>query len=238
MNMAPIPIEPPPCAYRFPSAKSGQGPHGVVCLGGDFSPGTILDAYRHGLFPWPISEDTVPWCSPDPRCVYSLTEPDRISRSLRRGIRAGGFRISVNEAFAGVMHACADRERDTWILPGYVRGMRELRALGWAHSLEVWDAASGELIGGIYGLAVGTMFAGESMFHSRTDASKIAFFALMKLLRANGFQLVDVQVESDHLLSLGCVTMPRATFLRRLEALLRTRASFPKDVPSDLFAGV
>ena len=235
MDLPPIPIEPPPCPYRFPDAHSGQGPHGVVCLGGDFSPGTILEAYRRGLFPWPVDEDTVPWCSPDPRAVYMLSEADHLSRSLRRTVRSGAFRLTVDKAFEAVVRACGDREQGTWILPEYVRGFRELRSLGWCHSLEVWEVATGELVGGIYGIAVGAMFAGESMFHRRTDASKVAFFGLMKLLRRSGYRLVDVQVESEHLLSLGCTTMPRAEFLPRLESAVRTRTPFPRTVPDDLF---
>ncbi len=235
VDLPPIPIEPPPCPYRFPDAHSGQGPHGVVCLGGDFSPGTILEAYRRGLFPWPVDEDTVPWCSPDPRAVYKLSEADHLSRSLRRTVRSGAFRLTVDKAFEAVVRACGDRAQGTWILPEYVRGFRELRSLGWCHSLEVWEVATGELVGGIYGIAVGAMFAGESMFHRRTDASKVAFFGLMKLLRRSGFRLVDVQVESEHLLSLGCATMPRAEFLPRLESAVRTRTPFPRAVPDDLF---
>lgn len=236
MNVPPLPIEPPPGPYRFPDARGGQGPHGVVCLGGDFSPGTLLEAYRRGLFPWPASPDTVPWCSPDPRAVYLLERDDHLSRSLRRRVRSGAFRVTVDTAFDVVVRACSDRERGTWILPAYVRGFRELHALGWCHSLEVWETASGELAGGIYGLAVGAMFAGESMFHRRTDASKVAFFALMKLLRRAGFRLVDVQVESEHLASLGCTTIPRDAFLARLAEATRRRIAFPREVPEDLFA--
>jgi leucyl/phenylalanyl-tRNA--protein transferase len=236
MDVPPLPIEPPPCPYRFPDARGGQGPHGVVCLGGDFSPGTLLEAYRRGLFPWPASPETVPWCSPDPRAVYLLEHDDHLSRSLRRRVRSGAFRISVDAAFDEVVRACGERDQGTWILPAYVRGFRELHALGWCHSLEVWDAATGALAGGIYGLAVGAMFAGESMFHRQTDASKVAFFALMKLLRRSGFRLVDVQVESEHLVSLGCTTIPREEFLERLEGATRRRIPFPRAVPEDLFA--
>jgi len=235
MDLPPIPLEPPPCPYRFPNARTGQGPHGVVCLGGDFSPGTILEAYRRGLFPWPVDEDTVPWCSPDPRAVYNLELPDHLSRSFKRTVRSGAYRLTVDAAFEAVVRGCSDRDQGTWILPAYVRGFRELRALGWCHSVEVWETASGELVGGIYGIAVGAMFAGESMFHRRTDASKMAFFGLMKMLRRSGFRVVDVQVESEHLLSLGCTTMSRAEFLPRLESAVRVRVPFPREVPADLF---
>ena len=235
MDVPPLPIEPPPCPYRFPDPRSGQGPHGVVCLGGDFSPGTLLEAYRRGLFPWPASPDTVPWCSPDPRAVYRLDAADHLSRSLRRRVRSGEFRVTVDKAFDEVLRGCAKREQGTWILPAYVRGFRELHALGWCHSLEGWDTATGELVGGIYGLAIGSVFAGESMFHRKTDASKVAFFALMRHLRRAGFRLVDVQVESEHLLSLGCTTIPREEFLTELERGQRRRIPFPRQVDADLF---
>jgi leucyl/phenylalanyl-tRNA--protein transferase len=236
MDVPPLPIEPPPCPYRFPDARSGQGPHGVVCLGGDFSPGTLLEAYRRGLFPWPASPDTVPWCSPDPRAVYLLNQEDHLSRSLRRRVRAGDFLVTIDRAFDDVVRGCSKRDQGTWILPSYVHGFRELHALGWCHSVEVWDRADGALVGGIYGIAIGGVFAGESMFHTRTDASKIAFFALMKLLRRAGFRLVDVQVESEHLMSLGCVTIPRERFLGELASCAHARIPFPREVPADLFA--
>ncbi len=235
MDVPPLPIEPPPCPYRFPDARTGQGPHGVVCLGGDFSASTILEAYRRGLFPWPASPHTVPWCSPDPRAVYELARPDHHPRSLKRRLRGGAFCVTIDRAFDEVLAACGQREHGTWILPEYVRGFRELHALGWCHSVEVWDESSGTLAGGIYGIAIGSMFAGESMFHRKTDASKVAFFALASLLRGAGFLLMDVQVESPHLSSLGCTTMPREQFLARLEAATRRRIPFPRHVPGDLF---
>jgi leucyl/phenylalanyl-tRNA--protein transferase len=168
--------------------------------------------------------------------VYRLDQADHVSRSLRRRLRSEGFRITVDTAFDEVLRGCSKRDQGTWILPAYVCGFRELHALGWCHSLEVWGTATGELVGGIYGLAIGSVFAGESMFHRKTDASKIAFLALMKHLRRAGFRMVDVQVESEHLTSLGCVTIPREEFLGELERGLRRRVVFPRHVDADLFA--
>ena len=215
---AKTPIEPPPSRFLFPDARRGVGPHGVVCVGGDFAPGTLLSAYRRGIFPWPVSGELVPWCSPDPRAVLPLDAPPHWSRSLRRAARVRPFHVTVDLAFREVMEACGDREEGTWITPALADGYRELHRLGWAHSVEVWNRETGTLVGGIYGLAVGSLFAGESMFHRETDASKIAFVTLAERLFAAGFRFLDAQQMTSHLASLGCVDVPRTEFLRWVKA--------------------
>ncbi len=197
----------------------------MLAVGNDFSPGTILAAYRAGIFPWPHSDGVVPWCSPDPRAYFPLDEEPRWSRSLRRTLRLHSFRLTQDTAFREVMQACGDaRPEGTWIIPEMVDGYDALHRLGWAHSVEVWEGE--DLVGGIYGLAIGGLFAGESMFHARTDASKIAFASLVLHLRARGYLLFDVQVLNDHLESLGCVEVPRRDYLDRLAAALAAKVTF------------
>jgi len=221
-----VPVEPPKSRVRFPDASRAPA-HGVVAVGCDFTPGTLLLAYRNGIFPWPHGEDEdehgaplVLWFSPDPRCVFPLEPEPHWSRSLRRTLRHHRWTLTVDRDFFGVMRMCGEtRANATWIIPELVAGYRELFDLGWAHSLEVWE--EGELVGGIYGVAIGGLFAGESMFHTRTDASKVAFATLVHALRRAGYALFDVQVQNPHLTSLGCVEIPRREYLARLPAALR-----------------
>jgi leucyl/phenylalanyl-tRNA--protein transferase len=211
------PIEPPSTGIVFPDPRLAPDDEHVVAIGSDFRPGTLLEAYRHGIFPWPHSSRYVPWCSMNPRAIFPLDREPHWSRSLRRTLRISTFRRSIDEAFADVVVACGDeRPHARWIVAPYVEGYRKLHALGWTHSVEVWDAH--QLVGGIYGIAIGGLFAGESMFHRRTDASKIAFATLVTSLRASGFELFDVQVMNPHLESLGCVEIDRDEYLDRVEA--------------------
>lgn len=220
------PIEPPPSRVRFPDPRRARGRE-VLAVGSDFSPGTLLTAYRAGIFPWPHSDGLVPWCSPDPRAIFPLEDEPHWSRSLRRTLRKHPFEVTLDRAYRDVMNACGDtRPEGTWILPEMIDAYEELHRLGWAHSLEVWD--EGELVGGIYGLAIGGLFAGESMFHTKTDASKIAFASLVHHLRARRFVLFDVQVMTDHLESLGCVEIARAEYLERVAPAVRAEVSFDK----------
>jgi leucyl/phenylalanyl-tRNA--protein transferase len=218
---------------RFPD-PAGAPEHGVVAVGCDFAPGTLLSAYRSGIFPWPHGSDEdargaplVLWFSPEPRCIFSLEREPHWSRSLRRTLRHHPYDVTVDEDFASVIRLCGETRADaTWIIPELVRGYRTLHELGWAHSVEVWERGAGgtrNLVGGIYGVAIGGLFAGESMFHLRTDASKIAFATLVARLRATGYELFDVQVKNDHLTSLGCIEIPRAEFLGRLARALARR---------------
>jgi len=227
------PVEPPRSVVRFPDPRRGSRENaGAVAVGCDFSPGTLLAAYRRGIFPWPegsVSDDDgeplVVWCSPDPRCIYPLGETVHRPRRFDRTLRRHPFTVTVDEDFAGVVRMCGQTRRgDTWIIPEVEHGYGELHRLGWAHSIEVWETRVGgrSLVGGIYGVAVGGLFAGESMFHTRRDASKIAFAFLVDRLRALGYGLFDVQVANPHLVRQGCVEIPRREYLTRLATALET----------------
>ncbi len=210
----------------FPDPRRA-GRREILAVGVDFSPGTLLAAYRRGIFPWPQSRSLVPWCSPDPRAVFPIEEELHWSRSLRRTLRKTPWEITLDESFEEVMRSCGEtRPEGTWITPEMLEGYLGLHRLGWAHSVEVWeregDARS--LVGGIYGVAIGGIFAGESMFHRRTDASKVAFAHLAERLRRGGFAVFDVQVMNDHLSSLGCVEIRRSAYLDRLERALSMTA--------------
>jgi leucyl/phenylalanyl-tRNA--protein transferase len=218
------PIEPPKTRVKFPNPRRLPG-RDVLAVGTDFSPGTLLAAYRAGIFPWPHGDGLVPWCSPDPRGIFPIEDEPHWSRSLRRTLRIHPFTITIDAAFRDVMHACGEtRPEGTWILPEMIDAYEELHHLGWAHSVEVWE--QNDLVGGIYGIAIGGLFAGESMFHTRTDASKIAFASLVAHLRQRGFGLFDVQVLTDHLESLGCIEVDRDEYLDRVAAAIRMPVSF------------
>jgi leucyl/phenylalanyl-tRNA--protein transferase len=227
------PIEPPPSRVSFPDPRRA-GAREMLAVGADFSPSTLLAAYRLGIFPWPHSRRIVPWMSPDPRAIFPLDAPAHWSRSLRRTLRRSPFEVTVNQAYTAVMQACGDcRPEGTWILPEMIVGYGKLHALGWAHSVEVWERGergARTLVGGIYGVAIGAAFAGESMFHLRTDASKIAFAHLATRLRAAGFTLFDVQVINEHLSSLGCVELRRVDYLAMLD---QATAQPPRPLPVD-----
>ncbi len=226
------PIEPPKVAISFPDVRR-TGRREVVAIGADFRPHTILEAYRRGIFPWPHTTPTgdamVLWFSPNPRAIFPLDgEPDW-SRSLRRTLRRHPYTITIDEAFEETIRSCGETraEAGTWIVPDLVEGYVTLHRLGWAHSLEVWDTRpSGprRLVGGIYGMAIDGVFAGESMFHRETDCSKIAFASLVDRLRRGGFCLFDVQVQNRHLASLGCVEIPRERYLQLLADALKVAA--------------
>jgi leucyl/phenylalanyl-tRNA--protein transferase len=225
-----VPSEPPLTPWQFPPATEADE-HGVVGVGADLEPGTLLAAYRNGMFPMPIpGRRRLAWWSPDPRGVLPL---DRLvmSRSLRRSVRR--YEVTVDVAFADVVRACAAPDRDGgWITAEIEDAYVELHRLGWAHSVETWDAEHDELVGGLYGVKVAGLFAGESMFHRRRDASKVALVGLVERLRATGAVLLDVQWLTPHLASLGAVEMSRAEYLERLSAALRTATDpFEPDDP-------
>lgn len=209
-------IEPPPSPWGFPPAHTADE-HGVVGVGADLEPGTILTAYRAGIFPMPLGErGPMGWWSPDPRGVLPL-DGLRVSRSLRRSMSR--FEVTVDRDFAGVIGTCARLERDgRWITPEIEAAYLRLHELGWTHSVEVWSAADGSLVGGLYGISVGGLFAGESMFHLATDASKVALVHLVDLLRRGGAVLLDVQWTTDHLATLGAIDVDRATYVRAARA--------------------
>ncbi len=199
-------------------------PYGLVAVGGDLSPERLLNAYRNGVFPWYDESTPICWWSPDPRAIFEI-DRFRPSRRLLRTVRSGRFRMTLDQDFAGVIRGCADRpEEGTWITPEMIEAYEELHRLGFAHSVEAWQG--GELAGGIYGVALGGFFAGESMFHRRRDASKVALVFLMNHLRERGFTLFDTQFLTEHTASLGAINIPRETYLRRLKVALGESASF------------
>ncbi len=227
-------LEPPPSRWIFPNdpvmqAEAAAGSE-VVGIGADLEPGTVLAAYRAGLFPMPARRRVVAWWSPDPRAILPMGPEGglRVSRSLRKS--CGRFEIRVNTAFDEVIGACADRRRPgAWIDRDMIRAYRRLHELGWVHSVEAWDER-GQLAGGLYGVAIGGLFAGESMFHRQTDASKVALIGLVSLLRSapgggpegspEGGRLLDVQWATPHLVSLGAVEVSRSRYHQLLARAL------------------
>lgn len=212
-----MPIEPPPTRWALPDPRRADASE-VAGVGADLEPGTILAGYRQGLFPMRLGRGgPLGWWSPDPRGILPL-DGLRVSRSLRRSVAR--FEVRVNTEFEAVMRACADPRRpDGWIDESFIDAYTTLHRLGWAHSVESWR--DGELVGGLYGVAIGGLFAGESMFHRVTDASKVALVRLVEMLRAGGASLLDVQWVTPHLASLGVVGVPRDEYLRRLEQARR-----------------
>jgi leucyl/phenylalanyl-tRNA--protein transferase len=210
-------VEPPPTPWVLPAATTADE-SGVVGVGADLEPGTLLAAYRSGLFPMPVDGGVLAWWSPDPRGIIPL-DGLRVSRSLRQA--ASRFEVTVDRDFPAVIAACADPSRPHgWINQPVIDAYTRLHELGWAHSVEVWS--DGELAGGLYGVAVGGLFAGESMFHRGRDASKVALLHLAELLRADERpeRLLDVQWTTPHLVSLGAVDVGRPRYLELLGAAL------------------
>ena len=194
-------------------------------MGADLEPGTLLTAYRSGLFPMPVEgRGLVAWWSPDPRGVLPL-DGLRVTRSMRQSARR--YEIRVDTAFGEVVDGCRDPRRDgAWITAAIKDAYVRLHQLGWAHSVETWSS-DGRLVGGLYGVAIGGLFAGESMFHLERDASKVALMGCVELLRDGGASLLDVQWTTDHLISLGAVDLDRRDYLRRLrDATARAVAPF------------
>jgi leucyl/phenylalanyl-tRNA---protein transferase len=208
-----MPVEPPPTPWSFPPARQADAV-GVVGVGADLEPGTLLAAYRAGIFPMPVGEGPqMAWWSPDPRGVLPLDDL-RVHRSLQQSCRR--YEIRFDTAFEAVIRACASPERDGgWISPGILTAYLRMHELGWAHSVETWDR-DGQLVGGLYGVAIGGFFAGESMFHRATDASKVALVALVDRMRKRDATLLDVQWTTPHLASLGAVDIRRRRYLSLL----------------------
>lgn len=207
-------------AAHFPPVDQAlEEPNGLLAVGGELSPDWLLEAYRRGIFPW-FNEDDGPilWWSPNPRGVLKL-DGLRITRSLRKRIRNAGFEATLDRDFTGVVAGCSEARRyaeGTWITPRMVRAYGKLHELGYAHSVEIWR--EGALVGGLYGVSLGAMFFGESMFSRVADASKVALYHLVTQLRHWDFDLIDCQMVNPHLATLGVVEMPRAEFVARLEA--------------------
>jgi leucyl/phenylalanyl-tRNA--protein transferase len=205
---------------EFPDVSTALAdPDGLLAAGGDLSVGRLLKAYRAGIFPWYSEGEPILWWSPDPRLVFA-TDRLRVSARLRRWLRHCSWTIRADTAFADVMRACAApraSQRGTWITPAMLRAYAELHERGFAHSIEAYDGE--RLVGGIYGVAVGRMFFGESMFSASTNGSKVALLALCRTLHDWGFPLLDAQVPSQHLASLGAFEMARTQFAARISPL-------------------
>jgi leucyl/phenylalanyl-tRNA---protein transferase len=200
-------------------------PNGLLAAGGDLSPDRLIDAYRRGIYPWYSEGQPLLWWSPDPRMVLFVDE-FRLSRSLAKRVRRGDFDVRIDSAFDAVVDACADAPRDgqygTWITPDMIIAYRRLHVLGYAHSVEAWRGD--ELQGGLYGLALGSVFFGESMFTRASDASKVSLAALVALLQQRGVMLIDCQQETEHLASMGARPVPRRQFARSLGELINSNA--------------
>ena len=215
---APYWIDPDDPVMDFPGVELAlREPDGLLALGGDLCVERLLLAYSRGIFPWFGPDQPILWWAPDPRLVL---EPAglKISHSLKKTLRQGKFEITMDMAFNGVIEACAKRRPDqsgTWITAGMMKAYRDMHSAGHAHSVECWY--EGELAGGLYGVAIGRVFFGESMFTRVTDASKVAFVALTRQLERWGFPLIDCQVHTGHLESLGASMMPRQQFSQILQ---------------------
>ncbi len=216
-----------PPAEHFPPAENAD-PEGLIGFGGELSPEWLLDAYRHGIFPWPITDLEAPlaWWSPDPRAVIEF-DRFHVSRRLRRTCRSGKFETSRDRDFPGVIRGCAmvpSRVGQTWLTPDMIEAYIRLNELGHAHSVEVWD--QNELAGGVYGVSIGGMFAAESKFYRIRDASKVALVHLVDHLRERGYTLLDIQQLTPHTARLGAATIPRAEYLARLAAAVEQPVTF------------
>lgn len=229
-----ISTDDPPRA--FPDIESASGvPDGLLAAGGDLSAERLIYAYRHGIFPWYEDGQPILWWSPDPRCILRPCE-FLVSRRLRRALKSSEFEISFNRAFGEVIGACAEYrhgQQGTWITTDMADAYTNLHQEGWAHSIEVWRA--GRLAGGLYGLSIGQVFFGESMFSRESNASKAAMLALCRHLELHRFELIDCQVESPHLMSLGATLMPRPRFsslLRHASEPATTFSEWPPEPQS------
>lgn len=223
MTHLPIAWIAPGSPPRFPSpAQALREPDGLLALGGDLSRERLLAAYRQGIFPWYGNDEPILWWSPDPRCGFDL-EHLHPGRTLRKLMRRAGWTVTIDRAFREVVQACAapraGQHGGTWITPDMVDAYGVLHAAGHAHSIEIWHGDA--LVGGLYGVAVGRMFCGESMFSRASGGSKVALVCLGRLLRRWGFPWLDAQVGNPHLYRMGAVDMPRGTYLKYLETLSR-----------------
>ncbi|NQT36726.1 MAG: leucyl/phenylalanyl-tRNA--protein transferase [Planctomycetes bacterium] len=217
----------PPSRF-FPPAEEADA-DGLLGVGGRLDPDWLLDAYSQGIFPWPVidgSEALLAWWSPDPRAIIELDDL-HVSRRLRRTCRSGRFRVTCDRDFAGVIRGCAtgsSRIGQTWITPEMIDAYTRMFELGHAHSVEVWQ--EGDLAGGVYGLSIGGLFAGESKFHRARDASKVALVYLVYHLRKRGYGLFDIQQLTDHTARMGGVEVDRRQYLGRLGEALQLPVTF------------
>jgi len=218
--MIPSVIHPYDNSFQFPNAELAlTDPNGLLAVGGDLNPTRILNAYRHGIFPWFSDDQPILWWSPDPRMIL-YPEEISLSRSLRKALRKTEFQWTFDQAFTQVIFSCAQprpKQLETWITPGIMDAYIALHKQGHAHSFETWH--EGKLIGGLYGIAIGQVFFGESMFSKKTDASKIAFAHAVYQLQQWGYKLIDCQVASSHLQSFGAKNISRREFLAKISYL-------------------
>lgn len=210
--------EDPPDAFP-PVSAALREPDGLLAAGGDLSSERLLYAYRHGIFPWYDQGQPLLWWAPDPRCVF---KPDglRVSRRLRRSLRQSTAQVRFNSDFGAVIRGCAaprGPQHGTWITTDMIAAYERLHREGWAHSVEIWQDET--LVGGLYGLAIGRAFFGESMFSHAADASKVALLAVSQSMRTKALGILDCQLVSSHLLSLGAAIIPREEFVAQLEDL-------------------
>jgi leucyl/phenylalanyl-tRNA--protein transferase len=219
--MTRLPLLDPDARDHFPDPRHARAePTGLLAFGGDLSPPRLLEAYRLGIFPWFSVDEPILWWSPDPRCVFHTGTP-RINRSLRRQLHGRHWRLTIDHAFDEVINACAApraSESGTWLVPAMIDAYAQLHRMGYAHSVEVWDGT--RLVGGIYGVAVGRLFCGESMFSAESGGSKVALVALARLLHELEFPLLDTQVSNPHTLGLGAIEISREQFLQHVEHLV------------------
>ena len=204
-----------------PAASALREPNGLLAAGGSLAPEWLLAAYRHGIFPWFNQGEPILWWSPDPRMVV-IPNQVRITRSLGKTLKKGHYEVRLDHDFAAVIRACAESRKSnvgTWITPAIEAAYIRMHELGYAHSVETW--IDGELAGGLYGMALGRVFYGESMFSRRTDASKIAFAHLARFLEQHDFRVLDCQMTTRHLASLGGTEIPREAFVKMLDTLTR-----------------
>jgi leucyl/phenylalanyl-tRNA---protein transferase len=209
--------------WRFPHPGAADE-EGLLAVGGDLEPGTLVHAYTNGIFPW--TSDPITWWSPDPRAVIEL-DGVHVSRSLRRVLARADFEVTFDRAFREVMEGCAAARpgrEETWISPRFIAAYTRLFEMGLAHSVECWQ--DGKLAGGLYGVSLGGFFAGESMFSAAENASKVALVRMARRLRAGGWLLFDVQVLTPHLASMGAVQIPRPEYLRRLGEAVAARGDW------------
>ena len=200
--------------------------YGLVRIGGDLAPTTLVQSYRAGVFPWFDDDWPICWWSPDPRAIFELNE-FHVSRRLARTIRSGKFKVTINRAFGDVIRGCADREEGSWITSSMIEAYERLHRLGIAHSVEAWRGD--KLAGGLYGVALGGFFAGESMFTRISDGSKVALTFTVGHLKSRRFELFDTQFLTEHTARLGAIEIPRRQYLRRLQKALRVKTSFVEE---------
>lgn len=221
MTRLPIPLIQPGSPPLFPPVQQALiEPNGLLAVGGDLGAERLFAAYAHAIFPWFGEGEPIMWWSPDPRCVFR-TGALHVSRSLRRQLRRSNWTLTTDQAFGEVIRACAaprDGHPGTWIIADMIEAYTALHALGHAHSIEIWD--DNTLVGGLYGVMIGRLFCGESMFSARSGGSKAALLGLCRLLHQQDCPLLDAQVGNPHLYSLGAIDLPRRKFLGELEQLI------------------